>query len=268
MEEVWPARRLHRCGLTLWSDHHSPCPLPLTAGNAQGLPHSRNSRDAAAINPTKQTTQNTRNRHLTRKQSWPLEGKPAWLFSDVCFPRSPQYTRSQVVAPQPLWSQLPLLLPPLPRFPGWYQHSHAHSTQACSPTEDGGAEQEDGTPAIGMAVRGSQWLWHSCISRKVRGQSQRLPQPLDGLQGLCRPRVLTSCVKQSSWEGRLCDAQAPASFPACDSAGCLVKGVTTETPQHCPLIALWSEPQSTVTTPLAHFPNLLTSDLPPHRATQ
>lgn len=90
------------CGLTLCLDQHSPCPLPLIAGNAQGLPHSRNSRDAAAINPTKQTTQNTRNRHLTRKRRGPLEGKPACLSSYVCFPRSPQYTRSQAVAPQPV----------------------------------------------------------------------------------------------------------------------------------------------------------------------
>lgn len=56
-----------RCGLTLCSDQHSPCPLPLIAGNAQGLPHSRNSRDAAAINPTKQTTQNTRNQTPHKK---------------------------------------------------------------------------------------------------------------------------------------------------------------------------------------------------------
>lgn len=202
-----------RCGLTLCSDQHSPCPLPLIAGNAQGLPHSRNSRDAAAINPTKQTTQNTRNRHLTRKQSWPLENKPACLSSYVCFPHSPQYTRSQAVAPQPLWSQLSLLSP-LPRLPGWRQHSHAHSTQAWSPTEDGGAELAYGPPAVGMAVPGSQWVWHSFVSRKVRGQGQRPPQPLGGLQGLCRPPVLTSCGKQISWEGRLCDAQAPASFPA------------------------------------------------------
>lgn len=137
-----------------------------------------------------------------------------FVFLRLFSPFSTIHTKSGCGSPTSVVTAISALTTTAP-LPGWRQHSHAHSTQAWSPTEDGGAEQEDDPAAVGMAVPGSQWVWHSFVSRKVRGQGQRPPQPLGGLQGLCRPPVLTSCGKQISWEGRLCDAQAPASFPAC-----------------------------------------------------
>lgn len=79
--------------------------------------------------------------------------------------------------------------------------------QAWSSTQDGETKYGDGPTgcgdgstwevmvprAVGTAVPGRQRLRQSLISRKVWGQGQRLPWPLSGLPGLCRPIFLLSC---------------------------------------------------------------------------
>ena len=74
----------------------------------------------------------------------------------------------------------------------WPQDSHACSRPG-HPPRMGKLDRVMVPWSHGMAVPGRQWLWHSLISRKVRGQGQRLPWPLGGLSGSCRPIFLLSC---------------------------------------------------------------------------